>query len=86
MGADWRVWENIQQGLSGRMCLTRGIPETLGLLGRKARGLPGRGAPGCSGQGGWGVVLAVQGAWHCHPDMESCNVELIFDHVGHFGR
>lgn len=37
-------------------------------------------------RGGWGAVLQVQGAQLCHPDMESCNVELIFDHIGHFGR
>lgn len=64
-------------------CASRDIPETRGLLGRKARGLPGRDTPG---RGGWGAVLAVQGARLCHQDMESCNVELIFDHVGHFGR
>lgn len=43
-------------------------------------------SPAGAPQGVARCSLALQGARLCHPDMESCNVELIFDHVGHFGR
>lgn len=33
-----------------------------------------------------GAALAVQDIPIRDRDMESCNVELIFDHVGHFGK
>lgn len=33
-----------------------------------------------------GAALAAQGIPIHDRDMESCNVELIFDHVGHFGK
>lgn len=60
-------------------------PQDSWAAGKEGGGGAGGAGASC-GQGRWGLALTAQSIPIRDRDMESCNGELIFDHVGHFGK